>query len=132
MNTEFLGIDRRIVFSAEEVGNRLLTPYYHLSGKSPRYYQAIAINLAVLCILQGRKRVLLTLAIGTGKTIIAFQICWKPICHSASAAGHAHQQDAPAVRRMNVSHRTPSISCNLQGCPCSSQLLYGATFTKTQ
>src|SRR5580658_132049 len=61
----------------EEIGNRLLTPYYHLSGKSPRYYQEIAINLAVQCILQGRKRVLLTLATGTGKTIVAFQICWK-------------------------------------------------------
>jgi type I restriction enzyme, R subunit len=61
----------------EDVGNRLLTPYYHLSGKSPRYYQEIAINLAVQCILQGRKRVLLTLATGTGKTIVAFQICWK-------------------------------------------------------
>ncbi len=52
-------------------------PYYHLSGKSPRYYQEIAINLAVLSILQGRKRVLLTLATGTGKTVVAFQICWK-------------------------------------------------------
>jgi type I restriction enzyme, R subunit len=62
---------------SEEVGNRLLTPYYHLSGKSPRYYQEIAINLAVLSILQGGKRVLLTLATGTGKTIVAFQICWK-------------------------------------------------------
>jgi type I restriction enzyme, R subunit len=62
---------------SEEVGNRLLTPYYHLSGKSPRYYQEIAINVAVQCILQGRKRVLLTLATGTGKTIVAFQICWK-------------------------------------------------------
>jgi type I restriction enzyme R subunit len=62
---------------SEDVGNRLLTPYYHLSGKSPRYYQEIAINLAVQCILQGRKRVLLTLATGTGKTIVAFQICWK-------------------------------------------------------
>jgi type I restriction enzyme, R subunit len=62
---------------SEEMGNRLLTPYYHLSGKSPRYYQEIAIKLAVQCILQGRKRVLLTLATGTGKTIVAFQICWK-------------------------------------------------------
>jgi len=62
---------------SEDVGNRLLTPYYHLSGKSPRYYQEIAINLAVQCILQGRKRVLLTLATGTGKTVVAFQICWK-------------------------------------------------------
>src|SRR5580700_7688986 len=62
---------------SEDVGNRLLTPYYHLSGKSPRYYQEIAINLAVLCILQGKKRILLTLATGTGKTVVAFQICWK-------------------------------------------------------
>jgi type I restriction enzyme R subunit len=62
---------------SDDVGNRLLAPYYHLAGKSPRYYQEIAINLAVQSILQGRKRVLLTLATGTGKTIVAFQICWK-------------------------------------------------------
>jgi type I restriction enzyme R subunit len=62
---------------SDEVGNRLLAPYYHVPGKSPRYYQEIAINAAVQSILQGRKRVLLTLATGTGKTIVAFQICWK-------------------------------------------------------
>src|SRR3984957_3496506 len=62
---------------SESVGERLLTPYYHLSGKSPRYYQEIAINGAVQAILQGRKRVLLTLATGTGKTVVAFQVCWK-------------------------------------------------------
>jgi type I restriction enzyme R subunit len=62
---------------SESVGERLLTPYYHLSGKSPRYYQEIAINGAVQAILQGKKRVLLTLATGTGKTVVAFQICWK-------------------------------------------------------
>lgn len=55
----------------------LLTPYHHLSGKSPRYYQEIAINRAVQAILQGKQRVLLTMATGTGKTIVAFQICWK-------------------------------------------------------
>lgn len=62
---------------SEEVATRLLTPYYQLSGKSPRYYQEIAINQAVLAILQGKKRALLTLATGTGKTLVAFQICWK-------------------------------------------------------
>jgi len=56
---------------------QLLTPYYHLSGKSPRYYQEIAINRVVQAILQGKHRVLLTMATGTGKTIVAFQICWK-------------------------------------------------------
>ena len=68
---------RRAQNISEEAGNRLLTPYYHLSGKSPRYYQEIAINLAVQSILQGKRRILLTLTTGTGKTIVAFQVCWK-------------------------------------------------------
>ena len=58
-------------------GTQLLTPYYHLSGKSPRYYQEIAVNRVVQAILLGNHRVLLTMATGTGKTIVAFQICWK-------------------------------------------------------
>lgn len=58
-------------------GQLLLTPYYHVSGKSPRYYQEIAINRTVQAVLQGKPRVLLTMATGTGKTIVAFQICWK-------------------------------------------------------
>jgi type I restriction enzyme R subunit len=60
-----------------QIVERLLTPYYHLPGKPPRYYQEIAINRAIRAILQGQKRVLLTLATGTGKTFIAFQICYK-------------------------------------------------------
>ena len=42
-----------------------------------RYYQEMAINRAMKAILQGKKRVLLTMATGTGKTAVAFQICWK-------------------------------------------------------
>ncbi|MCO6435714.1 MAG: DEAD/DEAH box helicase family protein [Phycisphaerae bacterium] len=57
--------------------DHLLTAAYHLSGKSPRYYQEIAINRAVQAIAQGHQRVLLTMATGTGKTVVAFQICWK-------------------------------------------------------
>jgi type I restriction enzyme R subunit len=60
-----------------EIVERVLAPYYHLSGKIPRYYQDISINRAVQAILQGKRRVLLTLATGSGKTVIAFQICWK-------------------------------------------------------
>ena len=48
-----------------------------LSGKPPRYYQEIAINRALQAILTGQRRVLLTMATGTGKTLVAFQICWK-------------------------------------------------------
>ena len=55
----------------------LLTPAYHLSGKTPRYYQEIAINRAVQAAAQGASRILLTMATGTGKTVVAFQICWK-------------------------------------------------------
>lgn len=56
---------------------KLLTPFNHTAGKNPRYYQQIAINRAVQAILQGKPRVLLTMATGTGKTVVAFQICWK-------------------------------------------------------
>jgi type I restriction enzyme R subunit len=61
----------------DDTAERLLTPSYHLSGKSPRYYQEIAINRSVQAVLQGRPRILLTMATGTGKTDVAFQICWK-------------------------------------------------------
>jgi type I restriction enzyme R subunit len=43
----------------------------------PRYYQDIAIDRVLEAIADGRERVLLTLATGTGKTFIAFQIAWK-------------------------------------------------------
>jgi len=42
-----------------------------------RYYQQIAVERVLEAIAQGRERVLLTLATGTGKTSIAFQIAWK-------------------------------------------------------
>lgn len=60
-----------------EATDKVLSPAYHLSGKSPRYYQEIAINRAVQAIVRGDPRVLLTMATGTGKTVVAFQICWK-------------------------------------------------------
>lgn len=44
---------------------------------SPRYYQENAINNALEAISNGKQRILLTLATGTGKTCIAFQLSWK-------------------------------------------------------
>ena len=43
----------------------------------PRYYQEVAINNTIEAILQGRDRILINLATGTGKTVIAFQLAWK-------------------------------------------------------
>jgi type I restriction enzyme R subunit len=60
----------------EALEDKLLVPN-HVSEQVPRYYQQIAINRAVEAILSGKRRVLLTLATGSGKTVIAFQIAWK-------------------------------------------------------
>lgn len=57
--------------------SHLLEPFNLVSGKVPRYYQQIAINRVIEAILLGQKRVLATLATGTGKTCVAFQLCWK-------------------------------------------------------
>ena len=42
-----------------------------------RYYQDIAIDRVLAAVAAGQQRILLTLATGTGKTFIAFQIAWK-------------------------------------------------------
>lgn len=47
------------------------------SGKSPRYYQQIAINRTIEAIAKGETRILLVMATGTGKTFTAFQIIWR-------------------------------------------------------
>ncbi|MEM7533881.1 MAG: DEAD/DEAH box helicase family protein [Chloroflexota bacterium] len=46
-------------------------------GWQPRYYQHNAINRVLDKVVAGKDRILLTLATGTGKTSIAFQIAWK-------------------------------------------------------
>jgi type I restriction enzyme R subunit len=43
----------------------------------PRFYQEIATNKALEAIAEEKNRLLLTLATGTGKTTIGFQISWK-------------------------------------------------------
>jgi type I restriction enzyme R subunit len=56
---------------------QLLEGFNLQSGKVPRYYQEVAINRVVEAIISGKQRVLVTMATGTGKTVVAFQICWK-------------------------------------------------------
>jgi len=53
-------------------------PFEDKGGSHPsRYYQDIAVDRVMQGIAGGRERLLLTLATGTGKTFIAFQIAWK-------------------------------------------------------
>ena len=54
-----------------------LTAFGDTAGKIPRYYQESAINNTLNAIAEDKKRILLTLATGTGKTTIAYQIAWK-------------------------------------------------------
>jgi type I restriction enzyme, R subunit len=61
----------------DQLASRALTPSDTTIGKGHRYYQEIAINRTVQAILKGDTRILLTMATGTGKTVVAFQICWK-------------------------------------------------------
>ena len=47
------------------------------SGRTPRYYQQIAINRTVEAVAKGLDRILLVMATGTGKTYAAFQIIYR-------------------------------------------------------
>lgn len=72
---------QELVASLNETSNEWLhrfekSPYENKYG-DVRYYQSIAVERALSSISKGDKRILLTLATGTGKTRIAFQIAWK-------------------------------------------------------
>jgi type I restriction enzyme R subunit len=64
-------------FEDDKAAEPLLTPDNLTTGKTPRYYQRIAIDRVVGSILRRQGRILVTMATGTGKTDVAFQICWK-------------------------------------------------------
>jgi len=76
-----------MVFGAELVANPqqakvkenlLAIPFEDRGGTwQPRYYQENAITKTIEAIAEKQNRILLTLATGTGKTAIAFQIAWK-------------------------------------------------------
>ncbi|WP_143237523.1 EcoAI/FtnUII family type I restriction enzme subunit R [Boudabousia liubingyangii] len=57
----------------------LREPYHYdqFIDKEPRYYQRIAIDRTVEAVAQDRRRLLLVMATGTGKTFTAFQIIWR-------------------------------------------------------
>lgn len=51
--------------------------FFDGSGRTPRYYQQIAINRTVEAIARGDNRILLVMATGTGKTYTAFQTIYR-------------------------------------------------------
>jgi type I restriction enzyme, R subunit len=63
----------------------------------PRYYQEIAIQRVLEAMGLGRNRILLTLATGTGKTAIGFQISWK-LFYSRWNLGDWNSQNDPTRR----------------------------------
>lgn len=62
----------------DEKKETIVTQPFHIEGNmKPRFYQQIAVQKTVEAIANGKDRVLLTLATGTGKTYIAFQIVYR-------------------------------------------------------
>jgi type I restriction enzyme R subunit len=55
----------------------ITNPFYIEGTMKPRFYQQIAVQKTIEAVAEGRDRVLLTLATGTGKTYIAFQIAYR-------------------------------------------------------
>lgn len=67
----------RLGMRTAEQQQRFLSPSLPVLGKPLRYYQEIAINRVIQALLKGQPRILINMATGTGKTDVAFHICWK-------------------------------------------------------
>ena len=63
--------------SSASAETTLLTPGFPDPERPPRYYQEIAVNRALEAITGGQTRALLNLCTGSGKTAVAFQLCWR-------------------------------------------------------
>jgi len=62
----------------EKIEDLITTDYYfEADWKNPRYYQRIAVNRTIEAIAKEKKKILLVMATGTGKTYTAFQIIWR-------------------------------------------------------
>jgi type I restriction enzyme R subunit len=79
-------------------------PFEDKSGTwEARYYQHNAIKHVLEAICEGRNRILLTMATGTGKTFIAFQLAWKLF------QSRWNISRKPTLRQGSVSTRRPRI-----------------------
>lgn len=68
---------KKVFGEINQTKETLLQEPFYLSERKPRYYQEIAINKIMESIWDWKNRILLTLATGTGKTVIAFQTVYK-------------------------------------------------------
>lgn len=71
-------LEQRYASETTDLSQELRNIPFHLEGTmQPRYYQELAVHAATDAIGKSKSRILLTLATGTGKTFIAFQIVHK-------------------------------------------------------
>ena len=82
-------------------------PFEDRGGSHPsRYYQDIAVERTMKAIAKNEKRILLTLATGTGKTFIAFQIAWKLFYSRWNLSGQPSRRPASSSSPTVISSRT--------------------------
>lgn len=68
----------RIYGNLKEWQHKLLSQReLYIPQKELRYYQKIAVDKVIEALINGKNRILLTLATGTGKTTIAFALCYR-------------------------------------------------------
>lgn len=65
---------KKITTDVEEIVSQ---DYFEEEDRTPRYFQEVATNRVVEAVATGKKRLLLVMATGTGKTYTAFQIMWR-------------------------------------------------------
>ncbi|EOJ0475013.1 EcoAI/FtnUII family type I restriction enzme subunit R [Campylobacter coli] len=69
---------QRVYRNLKEWQYKLLTQReLYIPQKTLRYYQKIAVDKVIEALINGKDRILLTLATGTGKTTIAFALCYR-------------------------------------------------------
>jgi len=77
-------------------------PFHFEGSMKPRYYQQIAVDKTLEAIANGKKKILLTLATGTGKTYIAFQIVYRLFEAKWSRAGNQRRPKVLFLADRNV------------------------------
>src|SRR5947199_8304811 len=111
---------------------QLLTPINFTLRQGERYYQEIAINRAVEAIVTGKRRILLTMATGTGKTPVAFQICWKLWNARWNRTGEHRRPKILYLSHRNILIDDPKDKIFAQFGDARAKIEYGNTIKRTE